>query len=119
MTRILLPFPLQRPIAEAMAPALGARVGRLDWRRFPDGESLVAVEEALSVADVAIHAVFAEDSYTQLLQAGAARVVSTDSIPHLSNSMSISEPLAVACSGLFGNGISARRLVPPANLTQE
>ena len=54
MTRVLLPFPLQRPIADEMAPALGARLGRLDWRRFPDGESLVAVDEALSGADVAI-----------------------------------------------------------------
>lgn len=54
MMRVLLPFPLQRPIADAMAPALEARVGRLDWRRFPDGESLVAVDEALSGADVAV-----------------------------------------------------------------
>ena len=54
MTRVLLPFPLQRPIADEMAPALGARLGRLNWRRFPDGESLVAVDEALSGADVAI-----------------------------------------------------------------
>lgn len=54
MNRVLLPFPSQRPIADAMAPALGARVGRLDWRRFPDGESLVAIDEALSGADVAV-----------------------------------------------------------------
>lgn len=54
MTRVLLPFPLQRGIAETIAPALEARVGRLDWRRFPDGESLVAIDDALSGADVAI-----------------------------------------------------------------
>ena len=54
MTRVLLPFPLQRRIADAMAPALEARVGRLDWRRFPDGESLVAIDDALSGADIAI-----------------------------------------------------------------
>lgn len=54
MTRILLPFPLQRGIAEAMASTLEARVGRLDWRRFPDGESLVSIDDALSGADVAI-----------------------------------------------------------------
>ena len=54
MTRVLLPFPLQYGIAEAMAPNLEARVGRLDWRRFPDGESLVAIDDALSGADVAI-----------------------------------------------------------------
>jgi ribose-phosphate pyrophosphokinase len=54
MPRVLLPFAPQRSIAEAMAPALDARVGRLDWRRFPDGESLVAIDEALEGADVAI-----------------------------------------------------------------
>lgn len=54
MTRILLPFPLQRGIAEAMASTLEAQVGRLDWRRFPDGESLVSIDDALSGADVAI-----------------------------------------------------------------
>lgn len=54
MNRVLLPFPLQRALAGAMAIPLGARVGRLDWRRFPDGESLVAVDDALSGADVAI-----------------------------------------------------------------
>lgn len=54
MTRVLLPFPQQRGIAEAMAPPLDARVGHVDWRRFPDGESLVAIDDALSGADVAI-----------------------------------------------------------------
>lgn len=54
MKRVLLPFPLQRGLADAMAPTLRARVGRLEWRRFPDGESLVAVDDALSGADVAI-----------------------------------------------------------------
>ncbi|MBF6024879.1 ribose-phosphate pyrophosphokinase [Lysobacter niastensis] len=54
MSRVLLPFPQQRPMAEAMASTLEARLGRLDWRRFPDGESLVAVDESLSGADVAV-----------------------------------------------------------------
>lgn len=54
MTRVLLPFPAQRDIAANMAPTLEARVGRVDWRRFPDGESLVAIDDALSEADVAI-----------------------------------------------------------------
>jgi ribose-phosphate pyrophosphokinase len=54
MNRVLLPFPLQRALAGAVALPLGARVGRLDWRRFPDGESLVAVDDALSGADVAV-----------------------------------------------------------------
>lgn len=54
MTRVLLPFPLQRTMADAIAPLLGARVGRLDWRHFPDGESLVAIEEGLDGIDVAL-----------------------------------------------------------------
>lgn len=54
MNRVLLPFPAQVALANALAQRLGARVGRLEWRRFPDGESLVAVDEALQGADVAI-----------------------------------------------------------------
>jgi ribose-phosphate pyrophosphokinase len=54
MKRVLLPFPLQRKLAETMAPLLGARVGRLDWRHFPDGESLVTIEEGLDSFDVAL-----------------------------------------------------------------
>jgi ribose-phosphate pyrophosphokinase len=54
MPRILLPFPPQEAMAEAIGSALGARIGRLEWRRFPDGESLIAVDEALAGADVAI-----------------------------------------------------------------
>ena len=53
MNRVLLAFPEQCAQARSMAPLLGARVGRLDWRRFPDGESLVAVDAALDGADVA------------------------------------------------------------------
>lgn len=54
MNRVLLPFPAQRALAEAMASPLGARIGRLDWRRFPDGESLVSIDENLGDANVAI-----------------------------------------------------------------
>ncbi|MGT2467587.1 ribose-phosphate pyrophosphokinase-like domain-containing protein (plasmid) [Mesorhizobium atlanticum] len=54
MTRVLLPFPLQRTLADALAPLLGARTGRLDWRHFPDGESLVTIEQDLHGADVAL-----------------------------------------------------------------
>lgn len=54
MTRVLLPFPLQRKLTEAIAPMLAARVGRLDWRHFPDGESLVTIEEDLDGIDVAL-----------------------------------------------------------------
>lgn len=54
MTRMLLPFPLQRTLAGAIAALLGAQTGRLDWRHFPDGESLVAIEEGLDGVDVAL-----------------------------------------------------------------
>lgn len=54
MKRILLSFPLQQPFAEGMASSLQARIGRLDWRRFPDGESLVAIDEDLAGASVAV-----------------------------------------------------------------
>ncbi|MEO8160291.1 MAG: ribose-phosphate diphosphokinase [Arenimonas sp.] len=51
---MLLPFPAQRPLAAAMAAPLHARVGDLEWRHFPDGESLVTLDEHLDGADVAI-----------------------------------------------------------------
>nr|WP_281719872.1 ribose-phosphate diphosphokinase [Nitrosomonas nitrosa] len=54
MSRVLLPFPLQRQFAQAMAPVLDARVAQLDWRRFPDGESLVTLEPDLVGANLAI-----------------------------------------------------------------
>lgn len=54
MSRVLLPFPSQRALADAMASTLDARIGRLDWRRFPDGESLVAIDDKLENSSVAI-----------------------------------------------------------------
>lgn len=54
MIRVLLPFPAQRPLADEMTPLLSARAGRLEWRRFPDGESLVSIDETLEDAHVAI-----------------------------------------------------------------
>jgi len=40
-----------------------------------------------------IHAVFAEGAYEAILSAGAAQVISTDTIPHSSNAISISDAL--------------------------
>ncbi|MFA6031293.1 MAG: ribose-phosphate diphosphokinase [Myxococcota bacterium] len=54
MTGVLLAFPLQRTLADAIAPLLGARTCRLDWRHFPDGESLVTIEQDLHGVDVAL-----------------------------------------------------------------
>lgn len=54
MTRVLLTLPGAEHLADDIAAALGARRGRLDWRRFPDGESLLAVDEDLAGAEVAL-----------------------------------------------------------------
>lgn len=54
MTRVVLPFPAQQAMAGSIADALSARVGTLDWRRFPDGESLVAVDDQLQGSDVVL-----------------------------------------------------------------
>jgi len=54
VTRVLLAMPVHQALAEAMAPGLRARVGRMEWRRFPDGESLVAIDDELAGADVAL-----------------------------------------------------------------
>lgn len=54
MNRVLLPFPAQHDLAQGMATLLQVRLGRLDWRRFPDGESLVVIDEAIDGASVAI-----------------------------------------------------------------
>ena len=54
MNRVLLPFPAQHDLAQGMATLLQVRLGRLEWRRFPDGESLVAIDEAIDGASVAI-----------------------------------------------------------------
>ncbi len=55
----------------------------------------------LPAAFVAIHAVFAQDAWEQLLAAGATRVVSTDSIPHGSNAISIAGLLVKAITELL------------------
>lgn len=51
---LLLPFPTGRLLADALARETGFAIGALGWRRFPDGESLVTVDEAVTGADVAI-----------------------------------------------------------------
>ncbi len=45
---------------------------------------------------VAVHALFAEDSYDRLVAAGAKKVVSCDTVQHPSNAISLIEPLAKA-----------------------
>lgn len=47
---------------------------------------------------ILIHAVFAEGAYDDILAAGAARVVTTDTIPHPSNVISVAEAIAEGVS---------------------
>lgn len=54
MNRVLLPFPAQQAMAASLADALSARVGSLDWHRFPDGESLVAIDDQLQDTEVVL-----------------------------------------------------------------
>ncbi len=54
MSRVLLCFPAQAALGRSLAPQLRARFSDVAWRRFPDGESLVAVDEDLREADVAL-----------------------------------------------------------------
>lgn len=49
---------------------------------------------------VVIHAVFAGDAHDDILAAGAARVVTTNSIPHASNAVTLEQALADAASDL-------------------
>jgi ribose-phosphate pyrophosphokinase len=61
------------------------------------------------VVCIVIHPVFAQNAYARLLAAGAERIVSTDSIPHSSNAISIAGLLAEASAELFGSALPARR----------
>lgn len=56
MATVMLPFPDDRSLATSVAKRLGARLGRLEWRHFPDGESLVAIDEDIAGADVVLFA---------------------------------------------------------------
>ena len=51
---ILVAFPEMMPLAERLAPALGAEPRVLDWHHFPDGESLISLPGDLEGADVAL-----------------------------------------------------------------
>jgi ribose-phosphate pyrophosphokinase len=65
------------------------------------GRTMIEAIERLKTAGTAppvcilIHAVFAGSAYEDILAAGAARLVSTDSIPHSSNAISLASALAM------------------------
>jgi ribose-phosphate pyrophosphokinase len=54
MSRVLLGFPAQAALGRELAGLLQADFREVAWRRFPDGESLVAIDPGLHEADVAI-----------------------------------------------------------------
>lgn len=54
MKRVLMFFPADAALAATVAPTLQARLAPIAWRHFPDGESLVALDQSLDGADVAI-----------------------------------------------------------------
>jgi len=49
---------------------------------------------------VAVHALFAGDSYSALLRAGATRVVTTNTIAHESNAIDVSDHVTAAVAAL-------------------
>lgn len=54
MSLVMLPFPDDIALASAVASRLRCRIGRLQWRHFPDGESLLAIKDEVAGADVAL-----------------------------------------------------------------
>lgn len=76
------------------------------------GRTLIqAIEQLLAAGTrppicVVIHAVFADQAYTDILSAGAAQIVTTDSIPHTSNAISLARLLAGALSSLADSNVS-------------
>jgi ribose-phosphate pyrophosphokinase len=56
MATVLLPFPDDRPLAAAVAKRLGVRLGNLAWRHYPDGESLITIDDDIAGADVVLFA---------------------------------------------------------------
>jgi ribose-phosphate pyrophosphokinase len=56
---------------------------------------------------VGVHAVFAADAYEELGRAGAARIVTCDSIPHPSNQIALASVLAAEVRDLLDSGSRA------------
>ena len=56
MSLTVLPFPEDVRLATDVAATLGARLGRLDWHRFPDGESLVTLDQDIEGSDIVLFA---------------------------------------------------------------
>jgi ribose-phosphate pyrophosphokinase len=61
---------------------------------------------------VGIHAVLAGDAFERIAAAGAARIVTCDTIAHPSNGISMVGPVAEACSTLLCSAPAATRATP-------
>ena len=53
MNRVVFSFPEQSELGSRLSPLMQARPGRLDWRRFPDSESLITLDPDIEGASVA------------------------------------------------------------------
>lgn len=75
------------------------------------GRTLIQAIERLRTAGTSppvclvIHAVFAGNACADILAAGAARVVTTDSIPHVTNAISLAGALAAACREMVNSEV--------------
>ena len=62
-------------------------------------------QHSIAPVCVAVHAVFAGDAHAQLLAAGAAQVVTTNTIAHPSNRIDIVPVIARALRGELGTAV--------------
>ncbi|MBA4164240.1 MAG: phosphoribosylpyrophosphate synthetase [Erythrobacter sp.] len=75
------------------------------------GRTLIQAIERLRTAGarppvcLVIHAVFAGNAHADILAAGAARVVTTDSIPHVTNAISLAGVLSAACREMLDSEV--------------
>mgnify|MGYP001026134452 CR=1 FL=1 len=60
---------------------------------------------------IAVHALFAGDAYQALQSAGAARIISTNTITHPSNTIDVSRPLADAVAQFVGEARGPSELI--------
>ncbi|MGC1818242.1 MAG: ribose-phosphate pyrophosphokinase [Casimicrobiaceae bacterium] len=51
---------------------------------------------------IGVHALFADDSYTELQAAGAARIVTCNTVPHASNAIDVDAAISAAVRALLG-----------------
>jgi ribose-phosphate pyrophosphokinase len=62
---------------------------------------------------IGVHAVFAGDAYADLVRAGAARIVTTNTVEHESNAIDVAGLLAAAIGDLVGAGKEGSRSSTP------